>query len=143
MARNPKKITVENAGWVAEYLVSRVNRAGYKLKMHAAEKREQGNGNHPKAEVYRLAAQAVDLQRTPMFGQEQAWLTALNSLLAGLNAWVDTYLEPDDRTRLWTAYRVAKHKGQNYDDHLDQLLPENFESVQADLQKNLPLEVKG
>lgn len=136
MARNPKKITVDTAAWVAEYLVSRVNRADYKLKMHDPEKREQGNGNHPKAEVYRMAATAIDLQSAPAYRQEQAWLKALTELLEGLNDWVDAYLSTEDRSRLWGAYRVAKHHGL---DGFDLILAETYQQVLAENQLALEL----
>lgn len=137
MARNPKKVTVEDAAWVAEYLVSRVNRADYKLKMHDPQKRNLGNVNNPKSEVYRLAATAIDLQRQPTYGQEKSWLDALNGLLSGINQWIDTYMTPEDRTRLRTAYRVAKHKGL---DAFDLILAETHQQVLADLQQSLDLQ---
>ena len=134
MARPAKKVSVQEVAWVAEYLVSRVNRASYKLKLYSEEKRNLRNGN-PKAEVYRLAAQAIDLQRLPTFGQEQLWLEALEQLLKGVNAWIDDYLPPEDRTRLWTAHRVAQARGIDR----GELIFENYQMFMSDKQKVLDI----
>lgn len=136
MARPAKKVDFETVAWVAEYLVSRVNRAGWKLRLDSEDKRFIGNGN-PKAEVYRMAAQAIDLKSLPAFKQEDAWLKSLNHLIEQLNAWLDGYFDAKERTRMWTAYRVAKKRG---DTITDELLFENYQFVIEGKQQSLSLE---
>ena len=136
MARPVKKVSVENVAWTAEYLVSRVNRADWKLHLNAPDKRNPSNDKDPKSEVYQLAALAIDLQRLPVFGQEQAWLNALESLLERVNGWIDDYLNTQDRTRLWTAHRVAQGRGI---DPSDELIFENYQMIMRDKQQELNL----
>ena len=136
MARPAKKVDVETVAWVAEYLVSRVNRADWKLHLSAPEKRNSSSDKDPKSEVYQLAALAIDLQRLPVFGQEVAWLDALRTLTERVNAWVDDYLDAQDRTRMWTAHRVAQSRGI---DPSDELIQENYQMILRDKQQELNL----
>lgn len=135
MARPAKKVDPETAAWVAEYLVSRVNRAGWKLGLNAKDKRHLNDAN-PKAEVYRMAAQAIDLKSLPAFKQEDAWLKSVNHLIEQLNAWLDDYFDAKERTRMWTAYRVAKKRGDLFS---DELLFENYNFVLETKQQQLEL----
>ena len=136
MARPVKKVDVETVAWTAEYLVSRVNRADWKLHLNAPEKRNLDNGKDPKSEVYQLASLAIDLQRLPTFGQEAAWLDALRTLLERVNTWIDDYLDSQDRKRLWTAYRVSQGRGI---DPSDELIFENYQMIMRDKQQELNL----
>lgn len=134
MARPAKKVDVETVAWVSEYLVSRVNRADWKLHLHSPEKRDPSNDKNPKAEVYRLASMAIDLQRMPLFGQEDAWLDALRALTERVNEWIDHYFDAQERTRMWTAHRVAKQRGI---DPSDLMISENYQSVTSEKQEEL------
>ena len=136
MSRPAKKISVETVAWVAEYLVSRVNRADWKLKLSrftGDDKRNSGNGK-PKSIVYRIAAQAVDLQDFPGFGQDQLWLDSLSCLIEDVNTWIDEHLDSKERTRLWTAHRVAQTRGI---DPSDLMIFENYQMLMQDKQQEL------
>ncbi|MBE0506957.1 MAG: hypothetical protein IBX50_09605 [Marinospirillum sp.] len=136
MGRPNKKVTVSELAWITEYLVGRVNRAEYKLQMFRADKRNPNNAENPKAVVYRLAADVVELVAMPKLRQEQQWLDLLSRVLERVNTWINTYLNPGDRNRMWTAYRVAKKGGF---DPYDLMLFETYEMVMSELQPQ-PLE---
>lgn len=122
MGRPQKKVTVEEVGFVCEWMVGRVNRADWRLGIWQKDKRKMDNGKSPKEEAYRLAAIAVMLQRPNDFKGDLHWLKTLERLLVRVNAWVDQ-LKPADRGRMWTAWRASKSTGLN---PFDTLICEHF-----------------
>lgn len=113
MGRLAKRVSYDELPYVAEYLVSRVNRAKWQLSLHPTFKDGHQEKTDPGADIYRLAARVIDLGlSSPISSSErQDWLNEMQCVLDQVNAWIDKYFDSDNRKRLRNALRVAKHNG--------------------------------